>query len=170
MKQRNLFQDKKATRRVNVMLKRTKSANQSVIQDAVDKDNTAVTLAGPSQPDEDDYGYVSQEASAFYDKLMEKYSKMPEEPKFSLEKKKKVSTNLNSTKERVKAALEREQEEAMMPHKRKRKRKDEGEGHDVRSSSPVEEKEVAPAAPPKPKFKAPPPMNFAGKYNNPKCM
>ncbi|VEN34570.1 unnamed protein product [Callosobruchus maculatus] len=49
-------QDKKATRRVNVMLKRTKSANQSVIDDAVDNDNTAVTLAGPMQPDEDDYG------------------------------------------------------------------------------------------------------------------
>lgn len=40
--------------------------------------------AGLAQPDEDDYGYVSQEASAFYEKLMEKYTSTPsEEPKFS---------------------------------------------------------------------------------------
>lgn len=104
------------------MLKRTKSANQSVIEDAIDNDNTAVTLAGPMQPDEDDYGYVSQEASQFYNKMMEKYNKMPEEPKFDMSKK-KVSTNLGSTKDRVRAALEREKEEAMLPHKRKRKHK-----------------------------------------------
>lgn len=115
--------DKKATRRVNVMLKRTKSANQSAIQEAVDNENTAVTLVGPSQPDEDDYGYVSQEASAFYNKMMEKYSRMPEEPKFLLVQK-KISTNLSSTKDRVKAALEKEKEDAMLPKSRKRKHKD----------------------------------------------
>jgi protein SPT2 len=37
-----------------------------------------------AQPDEDDYGYVSQEASAFYDKLMEKYtSTASDKPKSS---------------------------------------------------------------------------------------
>lgn len=157
-------QDKKATRRVNVMLKRTKSANQSVIEDAVDKTHTAVTLAGPEQPDEDDYGYVSQEASAFYEKMMEKYSKMPEEKKFDPFKK-KVSTNLSSTKDRVKAALEREREEAMQPHRRKRKRK---EGDEEKSDSnkhteeekdvPVDTKESVKVKPkPRP---APPPMSF----------
>jgi protein SPT2 len=145
--------DKKATRRVNVMLKRTKSANQSVLQDAVDSNNTSVTLAGPIQPDEDDYGYVSQEAAAFYNKMMEKYSKMPEEPKFNLNKKKKISTDLNSTKERVKAALEREREEASMPHKRKRKTRDES-GEEIE----LQRQEEAPKR--KPKLPATPQLNF----------
>ncbi|XP_018331255.1 protein SPT2 homolog [Agrilus planipennis] len=152
-------QDKKATRRVNVMLKRTKSANQSVIQDAVDKDNTAVTIVGPSQPDEDDYGYVSQEASAFYNKMMEKYSKMPEEPKFPVTSK-RVSCNLNSTKDRVRAALEKEKEEAMMPHRRKRKHGNENEKSDT-SEDPESERKEGSGQPNKPKSKAmPPPMNF----------
>lgn len=140
------------------MLKRTKSANQSVIDDAVDRDNTAVTLAGPSQPDEDDYGYVSQEAAAYYNKMMEKYSKLPDEPKFNFEKK-KVSTNLNSTKEMVKAALDREKEEAMLPRRRKRKH-DGALNESIGNVSPQEEKEVNV---PKPKPRPPPPaLNFAG--------
>lgn len=144
------------------MLKRTKSANQSVIEDAVDNNNTAVTLAGPSQPDEDDYGYVSQEAAAFYNKMMEKYSKIPDEPKFNFDKKKKISTNLNSTKELVKAALEKEKEDAMMPHRRKRKRKDEDQNESFGSVSPQEEREEQTS---KPKMRpAPPPMNFAGEH------
>lgn len=157
-------QDKKATRRVNVMLKRTKSANQSVIADALDENNTSVTLVGPSQPDEDDYGYVSQESSALYNKMMEKYSKMPDEPKFPLARK-KISTNLSSTKDRVKAALEREKEEAMMPHRRKRKHA-ESAGDDsernnekiVEPESEVEKKEST-----KVKFKPAPLVNFSGK-------
>lgn len=41
-------------------------------------------LLGPSQPDEDDYGYVSQEASAFYNQLMNKYNNAPrQKPLFS---------------------------------------------------------------------------------------
>lgn len=142
------------------MLKRTKSANQSVIDDAIDKDNTAVTLAGPSQPDEDDYGYVSQEAAAFYNKMMEKYSKIPDEPKFNFDKKKKVSTNLNSTKEMVKAHLDREKEEAMLPRRRKRKHDDNVLSESNGNDSPPEEKEVN-ISKPKPR-PAPPPMNFAG--------
>ena len=39
-------QDKKAQRRVQVMLKSTKSANKSVMEDAIDNVNTAVTLGG----------------------------------------------------------------------------------------------------------------------------
>lgn len=50
------------------------------------------------QPDEDDYGYVSQEASAFYNKLMDKYSNMPpEEPKFPQAKRATVK-DLNAAK------------------------------------------------------------------------
>lgn len=157
------MQDKKASRRVNVMLKRTKSANQSVIEDALDNNNTAVTLAGPSQPDEDDYGYVSQESEALYIKMMEKYSKMPEEPKFPTERK-KVSTNLNSTKDRVKAALDKEREEAMLPHRRKRKHteaeKDTECEIDRKDTTTQEKNEKRDAV--KPKFKALPPVNFTG--------
>ncbi|CAG9854651.1 unnamed protein product [Phyllotreta striolata] len=159
-------QDKKATKRVNVMLKRTKSANQSVIQDAIDNDNTAVTLAGPMQPDEDDYGYVSQEATQFYNQMMEKYNKMPNEPKFDMSKK-KVSTNLGNTKDRVRAALEKEKEDALLPHKRKRKHKEDDE-EGVSYGAPErnyddkykDEKSVSSQKKSK-KVPAPPPMNFA---------
>lgn len=145
------------------MLKRTKSASQSVIGDA--RDDVDNALSGCAQPDEDDYGYVSQEASAFYNKLMEKYSKMPNEPKFNLNKKKKVSTNLTSTKDRVRAALEKEREEASMPHKRKRKHKDATLGDIVDAEDDVDSKSIDSGAPPppkkKPKAPAPPPINFA---------
>jgi len=55
---------------------------------------------GLVQPDEDDYGYVSQEASAFYNKLMEKYSSTPsDEPKTSKKSFLKSSAaDLNNTK------------------------------------------------------------------------
>lgn len=155
-------QDKKATRRVSVMLKRTKSANKSVIQDAVDNDNTAVTLAGPSQPDEDDYGYVSQEASAYYNKMMQKYNNMPEDSKFS-KSKKSVSVNLNGTKDRVRAALLREQEEAMLPHKRKRRPKDDDISNDTYNDDDYrnEQSQEKSSTKPKPKAAAPPPINFS---------
>lgn len=74
--------DTKAQNKIKKMLKVTKSANKSVLEDAVDNDNTAYTLQGPEQPDEDDYGYVSQEASQLYKKLMDKYKSTPEEKRF----------------------------------------------------------------------------------------
>ncbi|KAG8225833.1 hypothetical protein J437_LFUL004762, partial [Ladona fulva] len=116
-------QDKKANKRVRAMLKSTKAANKAVIDDARDDVNTAVTMAGPSQPDEDDYGYVSQEASAFYNKLMDKYSSIPNsEPNFS--KKTASVKDLTSTKDRVRMALLKEEEEEAMGHKRKRRKKE----------------------------------------------
>lgn len=54
------------------MLKVTKSANKSVLDDAINTEHTAVTMQGPDQPDQDDYGYVSTEANAFYQKYIEK--------------------------------------------------------------------------------------------------
>lgn len=75
------MRDPKALRKIQKTLKVIKSANKSVIED-VDRENTAVTLTGPEQPDQDDYGYESQAAAAIYAKMMEKYSKIPEEPKF----------------------------------------------------------------------------------------
>lgn len=90
-------QDKKSVQRVQSMLKRTKSANKSVLEDAVNYENTAVAIAGWSdfytfqtetsstywssqisflgslQPDEDDYGYVSKDAEELYNRLIDKY-------------------------------------------------------------------------------------------------
>lgn len=77
------MRDPKALRKIQKSLKVIKSANKSVIEDAVDHEHTAITLAGPDQPDQDDYGYESQEAAALYEKMMQKYSKLPDEPKFS---------------------------------------------------------------------------------------
>lgn len=57
-----------------------------------------ILLTGPSQPDEDDYGYVSQEAAAFYNQLMDKYNKLPpEKPIFSNTEKKTIN-DIASTK------------------------------------------------------------------------
>lgn len=81
------MRDPKALRKIQKTLKVIKSANKSVIEDAVDRDNTAVTLEGPDQPDQDDYGYESQEAAALYQKMMQKYSKIPDEPKFPVGRK-----------------------------------------------------------------------------------
>ncbi|RZF46561.1 hypothetical protein LSTR_LSTR013091 [Laodelphax striatellus] len=117
-------QDKMSQKRMSTMLKRTKSANKSVMEDAIDDVNTSVTMNGPQQCDEDDYGYVSQEASSFYNKMMEKYTSMPsDEPSF-LKPKKGTAKDLSAAKERVKAALNRVEEEEMMPRKRKRKTKE----------------------------------------------
>ena len=39
-------EDKKSVKRVQSMVKRTKSANKSVLEDAIDHNNTAITAAG----------------------------------------------------------------------------------------------------------------------------
>lgn len=49
-----------------------------------------IIVAGRSQPDEDDYGYVSQAASELYDRFMDKYSKEPEESTFSNSEKRTI--------------------------------------------------------------------------------
>ncbi|XP_039294601.1 protein SPT2 homolog [Nilaparvata lugens] len=164
-------QDKMSQKRMSTMLKRTKSANKSVMEDAIDDVNTSVTMAGPQQCDEDDYGYVSQEASSFYNKMMEKYTSMPsDEPSF-LKPKKGTAKDLSAAKERVKAALNRVEEEEMLPRKRKRKTKEsEGDkeeddfiddsgnyrkGDDDREKEKEKEKPKKPKRPP-----MPPPMDF----------
>lgn len=54
------------------MLKVTKSSNKSVLDDVINHEHTAVTITGPDQPDQDDYGYVSSAANEFYQKYIEK--------------------------------------------------------------------------------------------------
>lgn len=64
-----------------------------------------IVCIGPSQPDEDDYGYVSQEASEFYNKLMEKYNKMPAEKPLFSENGKKTVKDISSTKVTIECRL-----------------------------------------------------------------
>ncbi|XP_008545763.1 protein SPT2 homolog [Microplitis demolitor] len=115
------LRDHKAQSRINKHLKICKAANKSVLADAINHEDTAVTIAGPSQPDEDDYGYVSQEASAFYDKLMNKYQSLPPEKPLFAESGKKIVKDIASTKDRVKQALKQQELDASLPHRRKRK-------------------------------------------------
>nr|XP_021188886.2 protein SPT2 homolog [Helicoverpa armigera] len=152
------MRDPKALRKIQKTLKVIKSANKSVIADAIDRDNTAVTREGPEQPDQDDYGYESQEAAAIYEKMMEKYSKLPDEPKFPVGNT-SVKKDLNGTRERVKHALKHEDDP--VPHKRRRR----GENGERESSPPTRyepEKDKKESKPDKPKFRkpAPPPMDF----------
>lgn len=103
-------------------LKVTKSANYSVLSDAVDNKNTSITLTGRAQCDEDDYGFASTTSQGIYEKLMNKYEADPEDPmaKFSKAKPKELK-DLRSAKERVKEALKREEANPMIPGKRRSK-------------------------------------------------
>lgn len=113
------LRDEKSKNKIRKMLKVIKSANKSVLDDAVDNDHTAVSREGGEQPDQDDYGYVSNEANAFYQKYIEKVKDVKEEKVFAPSRP-ATRTDLNSTKDRVKAAIEREIMERNQPHTRVR--------------------------------------------------
>lgn len=102
------MRDEKSKNKIRKMLKVTKSANKSVLEDAKDCDNTAVSLGGT---DGDDYGYVSNEANAFYQKYIEKVKDVHEDKGFAPSRPQSLR-DLSGTKERVKAAITREREEA----------------------------------------------------------
>ncbi|XP_030242901.1 protein SPT2 homolog [Drosophila navojoa] len=103
------MRDEKSKNKIRKMLKVTKSANKSVLEDAKDCDNSA--LNGADQPEGDDYGYVSTEANAFYQKYIEKVKDVQEDKGFAPSRPQSVR-DLSGTKERVKAAITREREEA----------------------------------------------------------
>ncbi|XP_011201604.2 protein SPT2 homolog [Bactrocera dorsalis] len=104
------MRDEKSKNKIRKMLKVTKSANKSVLDDAINTDHTAVTMSGPEQPDQDDYGYVSTEANAFYAKYIEKVKDVKEDKGFAPSRPQSLR-DLSGTKERVKAAITREIEE-----------------------------------------------------------
>lgn len=113
------MRSEKDKNKIKKMLKVTKSANRSVLDDAVNTTDTALTLQGPEQPDEDDYGYTSHESSALYRNLMDKYKTIPEDKKFS-ESSMRGNKNgdLMSTKDRVRAAIMKEKEDEHSGRKR----------------------------------------------------
>ncbi|XP_053693274.1 protein SPT2 homolog [Sabethes cyaneus] len=128
--------DPKAKRKIEKMLKVIKSANKSVLEDAVDNQDTALTLQGPDQPDEDDYGYTSNVADQIYQQLMEKYKNNPEEKKFKDGEKRTMSKeDIDRAKARVKDALNKAQEEELAPKSRKRKETAGGEESTEKASS-----------------------------------
>lgn len=143
--------DTKSRNKINKMLKVIKSANKSVLDDATDKDDTALTLAGPEQPDEDDYGYVSQESCALYKRLMDQYKTSPEEkkPSKSSNPRPLSGDNMKNTTNRVKEALTRERNE---PNHRVR-----SEHKPSVSKSELPLPSVSFSVPEKPKPKRPPP-------------
>lgn len=165
-KRENLLalRDHKAQSRINKHLKVCKAANKSVLADAIDNENTAVTLAGPSQPDEDDYGYVSQEASAFYNQLMNKYNSAPSNNIFSKDNRKRTIKDIASTKDRVKQALKQQEVEEALGHRRKRKlsTKETEVETDTKIEKDDSEDKKEKDEKPKPKKKAmPPPIDFS---------
>jgi len=92
---------------VKRMVTKNKGVNFSVIPEAVNEKDTADTLAGRNQCDEDDYGYESTMARNLYEKLMTKYEANPEDPmaKFTKSKSKNSVKDPNSTLARMKEAL-----------------------------------------------------------------
>lgn len=117
----------RAKNKIAKHLKVTKSANKAVLSEAVDRKNTAVTLGGRKQCDEDDYGFESKASASFYEKLMSKYEADPDDPmsKFNKSRPKELK-DLQGAKDRVKQALRKEEEDPMIPGKRRRKRKSPG--------------------------------------------
>ncbi|KAH8295984.1 hypothetical protein KR018_008980, partial [Drosophila ironensis] len=98
--------DEKSKNKIRKMLKVTKSANKSVLEDAGDCNGPDV---GDGQGD--DYGYVSNEANALYEKYINKVRDVHEDKGFAPSRPQSLR-DLSGTKERVKAAITKEQEEA----------------------------------------------------------
>ncbi|XP_068154446.1 protein SPT2 homolog [Drosophila tropicalis] len=104
--------DEKSKNKIRKMLKVTKSANKSVLDDAKDIDVMEAECGPDGQPgDGDDYGYVSNEANAFYQKYIEKVRNVHEDKGFAPSRPQSLR-DLSGTKERVKAAINRDREDS----------------------------------------------------------
>jgi len=123
----NELRSDRAKNKIAKHLKVTKSANKAVLSDAVDRKNTAVTLGGKRQCDEDDYGFESKASASIYEKLMSMYEADKDDPmaKFNRSRPKELK-DLQGAKDRVKQALRKEEEDPPIPGKRRRKKKDTG--------------------------------------------
>ena len=162
-------ENKKSVRTMNTMLRSTKSANKSALAEAKNVRDTAVTLDGRRQCDEDDYGYESAAAKKLYESLMNKYEKNPEDPmaKFAKAPPKKAK-DLSQTMSRVKQSLEngdhdktyeRKQKSSTSSRERDREKEKEREPEEKRSKKEKDGDEArrkrlanAQKAPPAPSF------------------
>ncbi|XP_017096205.2 protein SPT2 homolog [Drosophila bipectinata] len=103
------MRDEKSKNKIRKMLKVTKSANKSVLDNTNEGDASNGHEAGEGQGD--DYGYVSNEANAFYEKYIQKVRDVQEDKGFAPSRPQSLR-DLSGTKERVKAAITKEREEA----------------------------------------------------------
>ncbi|XP_035919444.1 protein SPT2 homolog [Anopheles stephensi] len=132
----------KGKKKIEKMLKVIKSANKSVLDDAIDAQESALG----TESLEDDYGYTSAVASQFYAKMMDKYKNTPTESMFSEAKKRSMSSEeLARVKARVRNGIMKEQEEQHAPRTRK-SRTSKADGCDERGTVP----ELTQSPPPPP--------------------
>lgn len=110
--------DNKSKNKIKKMLKVIKSANKSVLEDAKGTE-TAVTANGSDQPDNDDYGYVSNEAAALFQQYCEKVKDVQDDKGFA-KSRPQSRDDIKGTKERVRQALIKEQEDKLHPGQRTR--------------------------------------------------
>jgi len=119
----------RAKNKIRKHLKVTKSSNKAAISEAENRRDTAVTMTGRKQCDEDDYGFASNESNKLYEKLMGKYEATPDDPMAKFSKAKpKTHVDISSAMERVKLALKKEEEPVKHTRNRKRKHGLEGSG------------------------------------------
>ncbi|KAH8345050.1 hypothetical protein KR059_001500, partial [Drosophila kikkawai] len=109
--------DEKSKNKIRKMLKVTKSANKSVLDDA--KDGTGATDHEIGEGQGDDYGYTSNEANALYEKYLEKVQHVQDNKSFAPSRPQSLR-DLSGTKQRVKAAIDRERQEAESHTRQKR--------------------------------------------------
>ncbi|KAH8276377.1 hypothetical protein KR026_009104, partial [Drosophila bipectinata] len=125
------MRDEKSKNKIRKMLKVTKSANKSVLDNTNEGDASIGHEAGEGQGD--DYGYVSNEANAFYEKYIQKVRDVQEDKGFAPSRPQSLR-DLSGTKERVKAAITKEREEAKS-HTRQRSSTASGSSTSVSTSS-----------------------------------
>lgn len=145
--------DPKIQKKVEKSLKVFKSSKKFYTGDKTLDENTAITLQN-EQPDEDDYGFASSTSDAFYQKLMEKYQKIPTESKFM--------KSLNKTKSKSSPQEESNEHHFKNGH-RDRVSKVKGEPSTSKSSgnsSKSSQSEKKQDDKPKPKLKPAPVVDF----------
>ena len=103
------MRDERSKNKIKKMLKVIKSANKSVIEDAKCNE-TAVTVNGSEQPDEDDYGFASNEAATLFTKYCEEVNNVKNDKRFVVKSRPHSRDDLKGTRNRVKEALIKEQE------------------------------------------------------------
>ncbi|XP_020803798.1 protein SPT2 homolog isoform X2 [Drosophila serrata] len=99
--------DEKSKNKIRKMLKVTKSANKSVLNDCSGTGAEHETGEGQG----DDYGYTSNEANALYEKYLAKVQHVEDNKSFAPSRPQSLR-DLSGTKERVKAAIDRERQDA----------------------------------------------------------
>lgn len=167
--------DPKEQRKIEKTLKVIKSSKKFYTGDKELDENTEITLE-KSIADDDDYDFESKTSDTYYQKLMEKYNKMPQEDKFAnfMNGKKKPKTTQNKEengdeefhfknghRERVSKIKSEGANESPKSNHNKKSQSYTTTSHNTPSSSHEKsDKKSSPPEKPKPKIRAAPPVNF----------